>query len=132
MERNVIQQLFFFSILSFFFSCSSAQTENNSIKLLSAKEFNTSLKNVEKPQLIDVRTENEFKAGSIDGAINYNLLDGTFSSKLNSLDKTKTVFVFCAKGGRSNKASKILIDAGFKEIIDLRGGYGAWKESIKD
>ncbi|MBD98583.1 MAG: hypothetical protein CMO34_01975 [Verrucomicrobia bacterium] len=130
MERNVNQYFFLFILLNFIFSCSNAQTKDPSIQLLSAIEFKSKLSATDKAQLIDVRTANEFKGGSIDGAINYNILDGTFSSKLSSLDKNKTVFVFCAKGGRSNKASKILMDAGFKEVIDLKGGYDAWKENL--
>jgi len=129
MERNVNQHILLFVLLSFIFSCSSAQSDSQSIKLLSAIEFKAALSEEEKPQLIDVRTENEFKSGSIEGAINYNILDGTFSSELKNLKKNEAVFVFCAKGGRSNKAAKMLKDAGFKKVYDLKGGYGNWRSS---
>lgn len=129
MERNVNQHILLFVLLSFIFSCSSAQSDSQSFKLLTASEFKKALSAEEKPQLIDVRTENEFKDGSINGAVNYNILDGTFSSELKNLKKNEAVFVFCAKGGRSNKAAKMLKDAGFKKVYDLKGGYGNWRSS---
>lgn len=144
MELNlvVMKKLFLAPFIAFLFlvSCNSnAQNENAdtveikssevSYLVLGPKEFSQKLELEANPQLIDVRTLAEFNLGSIEGAKNFDILNGTLQSKLSSLDKTKNVYVFCAKGGRSNKASKMLQDAGFTSVIDLKGGYTAWSES---
>ncbi|MBL4710184.1 MAG: rhodanese-like domain-containing protein [Flavobacteriales bacterium] len=102
-------------------------TENGFL-LLSTNEFEVKLNSESNSQLIDVRTASEFDLGSIENAKNFDILDGTFQNQLSTLDKSKTVFVFCAKGGRSNKASNLLQQAGFNSVIDLKGGYTAWSK----
>ena len=126
MERSVIAHFFIILFLILTSGCSNAQTEKTGIKVINAQEFKEKLDATEEGYLIDVRTPNEFKSGAIKGSINYNILDGTFSSKIKGLDKTKAIFVYCAKGGRSNNAAKMLLKEGFSEIYDLKGGYGDW------
>lgn len=75
-------------------------------------------------QLIDVRTPKEFQAGHLPGAENIDILQDGVVSRFQSLDKEKTVYVYCQKGGRSAKASKVLDSLGFK-TVDLLGGFGA-------
>ena len=106
----------------------STRNESSSVSytIVSASEFKTALEKEENAQLIDVRTAGEFAAGSINGAKNYDFLNGTFQEKMATLDKTKPVYVFCAVGGRSGKASTLLKKNGFTKIIDLKGGYNAW------
>ena len=52
-------------------------------------------------QLIDVRKPEEFSSGHIENAVNMNFYDADFKSQLNSLDKTKEVYLYCRSGGRS-------------------------------
>lgn len=96
------------------------------VEQVSAIEFAERLTQNENAQLIDVRTPDEFNQGSIPNAINSNFLDGSFKEYITELDPGETVFVFCASGGRSGKASKLLEKAGFTSIVDLEGGYTAW------
>lgn len=103
-----------------------AQSQDSSYEVLSQNEFKSKLADTDNYYLIDVRTEQEFSQGSIEGAVNYNILDGTLQKKIEELDKAKPVFVFCAKGGRSAKAGKILESSGFKVVYDLKGGYSNW------
>ena len=79
-------------------------------------------------QLVDVRTAQEFKDGYIENAqlIDYKLDD--FRDKIQELDKDKPVYLYCRSGNRSGKASKIMLELGFKEIVDLKGGYKAWSK----
>ena len=78
--------------------------------------------------ILDVRTPAETAGGVIDGAIELNYRAPDFAEKVAALDKDKTYLVYCAAGGRSAKACEIMQDAGFKEVYNLKGGYGAWKE----
>ncbi|AYQ34432.1 rhodanese-like domain-containing protein [Runella sp. SP2] len=100
---------------------------------LAPKEFIQKLKTTPNAQLLDVRTPNEWNAGKIASSkcINYN--DPAFKEQVQKLDKDKPVFVYCAVGGRSTKASQILKESGFKLIYNLQGGGYAdlAKEGIK-
>ena len=82
-------------------------------------------------QLIDVRTPQEFAAGSIGQAINLNINDANFSGLILDLDKEKPVYLFCKKGGRSNRAAHIFKENGFTNIYDYSGGYDDWVKSGK-
>ena len=105
---------------------STEQTTTSSYEVLSPAEFKTALEKEEKPQLIDVRTAGEFSDGTIAGAVNHDFLNGSFQKAIENLDKNKPVYVFCAVGGRSGKASTLLQEKGFTQIIDLKGGYNGW------
>ncbi len=75
--------------------------------------------------LLDVRTKSEFKKGTLEGAVNIPLDD--LRSRLNELDPTKPVYVFCQVGLRGYVASRILEQNGFKEVYNLSGGYRFYK-----
>lgn len=113
-------------------SCSGqAQNGNSESKLIGPKEFKTEMQQENDFYLIDVRTPAEYNAGTIEGATNLNIYGDNFKAELDKLDKEKPVYVFCAVGGRSGQAAKILKEKGFKEIIDLKGGYNAWNRNDK-
>jgi len=40
--------------------------------------------------------------------------------------------VYCATGMRSTTAASILERAGIGPVVNLRGGYGAWREAGRD
>src|ERR1044071_3044310 len=54
--------------------------------------------------VLDVRTEKEFAAGHMPGAINIDVNAPDFPEKVKSLDPSKTYLVHCAAGVRSRKA----------------------------
>ncbi|MCR8668658.1 rhodanese-like domain-containing protein [Aestuariibaculum sp. M13] len=109
------------SILSFLFG-----TKDEKITVLSASDFKEHIqkKNV---QLIDVRTPNEFKSGSIKNAKNIDIFNSAFTSKCEALKKDQPVYVYCQSGGRSRSASKKLSSMGFTEIYDLQGGISNYR-----
>ena len=76
--------------------------------------------------LVDVRTPSEHAAGNIAPSINIDVLNPSFKSEIEKLDKSKTYLVYCRSGSRSARASKIMLDAGFKNIYNLLGGYNGW------
>ena len=45
-----------------------------------------------------------------------------------AFDKTKTVIVYCASGGRSALSGKVLKDFGFANVFNL-GGFKDWVDS---
>lgn len=105
-----------------------AQTATN-VERVSPGDFQTRLSSggTAGVQLIDVRTPREYNAGHIDDAL---LLDiskrDVFNNGVDALDKNRPVLVYCAVGGRSAAAAKLLADKGFSQIVDLSGGFDAW------
>lgn len=77
--------------------------------------------------LLDVRTPEEYQEGHLDNAVNINWFDTDFAKQTLSLNKEKPIYVYCKLGGRSAKASKVLDSLGFKNVVDLTGGYDAFK-----
>lgn len=84
-----------------------------------------------KVTVLDVRTEDEFKEGHIQGAKNVDILEKDFAKKLESLDKTKPVLVHCQAGGRSTRSLPTLEKLGFTEIYHLDGGMSDWVKAGK-
>ena len=93
---------------------------------ISIPAFKNKLASVDNPQLIDVRTPEEFEAGTLDGAINIDFRAASFEAEIAKLDKDRPVFVFCRSGGRSGKSYKKMKNIGFSEVYDMEGGYSAW------
>ncbi|MGI9594573.1 MAG: MBL fold metallo-hydrolase [Acidimicrobiales bacterium] len=80
-------------------------------------------------QLVDVRNPGEFALGAIDGAASIPV--GQLPTRLAELDRSKPTVVYCAGGYRSSVAASVLRQAGFEDVSDLLGGYGAWAEMAK-
>lgn len=78
---------------------------------------------------LDVREPGEFQSGHLPGAINIPL--GSVESQFEKQfpDKTTTVLVYCRSGRRSVTASKMLIKMGYKNVLNMDGGYKAWLEA---
>jgi rhodanese-related sulfurtransferase len=85
--------------------------------------------------VVDVRDSAEVAAsGKVQGAVNVSrgMLefradpDSPYHDK--AFDKSKTVIVYCASGGRSALAGKVLKDFGFNDVHNL-GAFKDWAES---
>ncbi|HET8839545.1 MAG TPA: rhodanese-like domain-containing protein [Flavobacteriaceae bacterium] len=108
------------------FGCKAQQ--NPTIELISWEETKTAMAEKENIVLVDVRTPEEYAAGSVKGAENINFFDEDFKKQFAKFDKEKPVYIFCKSGNRSAKASKILAEMGFEKIYDVKGGYLSWKK----
>jgi len=77
--------------------------------------------------LLDVRTNKEYEGGHIPGSIHVPLSD--IGDKIKKLKKDKELVVYCQSGNRSIWAIKRLMGMGYKNLINLKGGYSAWKRT---
>ncbi|MDL5513728.1 rhodanese-like domain-containing protein [Arenibacter sp. M-2] len=77
--------------------------------------------------LVDVRTPEEFNAGHLENANNINWFDPDFPEQFKTVDKSKTIYLYCKMGGRSAKAQEKLKSLGFTNVVNLEGGYDAVK-----
>ncbi len=66
------------------------------------------------PFLVDVRTPEEFAAGSAEGAINIPL--NALSKALDRFKNKTNIILFCRSGGRSAQAQAILKEKGIEAI----------------
>ncbi len=96
----------------------------NQIERFTARELSSQLRTKEPPQILDVRTEAEYKDKHIDGALNIPL--NRLSANLKDVPKNRPLVIHCLGGYRSMIAASILAANGFDSISDLRGGIKAW------
>ena len=79
--------------------------------------------------ILDVRTPDETQLGIIEGATLINIYDDDFETKIDLMEKSKPILVYCASGGRSSQAATILAEHGFMEIYNLEGGLYGWQNA---
>ncbi|MCF6213264.1 MAG: rhodanese-like domain-containing protein [Flavobacteriaceae bacterium] len=83
--------------------------------------------------LIDVRTPQEYQAGHIPGAINFDWKNqDTFSTIVKEISKDKTVLIYCHSGYRSGLAKAYLQKNGYQKIYNLESGIMGWKAAHFD
>ena len=75
-------------------------------------------------QVLDVREENEVKAGRIPGSVW--IPYGELERRMKELDEKKEVAVHCASGLRSYKACLKLQQEGFENVKNIDGGMLCW------
>ena len=121
MKPQILSLLF----ISFLFIRCQGQP-SKTVQTIDVKAYAEKLKTTENPQLLDVRTPEEFSVEHIENATNVNWNSNDFVTKTSNLDKTKPVFVYCKVGGRSAQAANKLAEMGFKEIYNLEGGILKW------
>lgn len=108
------------SIFSFF------KNVSNNIQSVNAVDFKTIIADKE-VQLVDVRTAEEFAGGTIQHAQLADIYARDFKQKIEKLDKTRPVAVFCHSGARSYQAALLLAQKGFEKIYNLKGGMMMWR-----
>ncbi len=80
--------------------------------------------------ILDVRNEDEFKNGHIDGAINIPV--DKLRESLDHLPADKTIYIYCQIGLRGYLAQRILLQNGFDKVFNLSGGYKLWSVCHKE
>jgi len=78
--------------------------------------------------LLDVRTKAEYEEEhiQIEGVETKNIPLSEIEERLNELNKSKVLIVYCRSGARSGQACEILAQHNFT-VFNLEGGITAWK-----
>ncbi len=113
----------FIIVMTLVVACQS----QNKHKAIPALDFSELLSYDRYAILLDVRTPEEFTEGHIPGARNLDYVADSFESRVDSLDKSKSYFLYCTVGGRSSGAARYMDAKGFEKIHDLEGGIDAWQ-----
>ena len=75
--------------------------------------------------VLDVRGESEWEAGHIPSVRNIPV--GYLTAQLAALPTQTPLAVHCQSGARSAIASSVLRAAGFTNVVNMTGGYAAWR-----
>ena len=81
-------------------------------------------------QLVDVRTAEEYANGHIPAAVNMDVFSPDFAKQIATLDKERTVALYCRSGRRSKSAAEQAVKQGYK-VVELDGGILSWKGEIE-
>lgn len=81
-------------------------------------------------QLIDVRTAAEYAEGHIPGAALMDVGEESFEAKIQTLDKSRPVALYCRSGRRSKAAAERVVKAGY-EVVELDGGILSWEGAVE-
>ncbi len=76
---------------------------------------------------LDVRTPEEYQSGHVPTAKNIPIQ--VLSQRLAEVPKDVKVFVYCESGVRSTKAAKILHDAGYTNIVNMKASMRGWRHA---
>jgi glyoxylase-like metal-dependent hydrolase (beta-lactamase superfamily II)/rhodanese-related sulfurtransferase len=106
-----------------------AGKEVDTITSVTADELAGTSEASEDINVLDVRKNSEYDAEHVKGAINASL--DFINDSMQLVDKSKTWYVHCAGGYRSMIFISILKARGFDNLIDIKGGFKAIKDSGK-
>jgi rhodanese-related sulfurtransferase len=99
---------------------------------LNSSEFEKAIENNADAVIIDVRTAGEFYEGIIPGAINIDMMGGSFAEQVKALDPNKSYYLYCRSGARSASACGAMQQWGFKKLYNLSGGIMMWQGNIAE
>jgi sulfur-carrier protein adenylyltransferase/sulfurtransferase len=98
------------------------------VPAISPGELKAKLDRKDKFVLVDVREPYEYEICSIPGSKLIPL--GELPARLSELDSADDIVLHCKVGGRSAKALRVLQEAGFRKLNNLKGGIAAWSEEV--
>jgi rhodanese-related sulfurtransferase len=78
--------------------------------------------------LLDVRTNEEYAQGHLEGSILIPL--DQIPARYQELDTDREIIVYCRSGRRSGLATRKLLELGFGNVKNMRGGIIAWPYAV--
>lgn len=94
---------------------------------ITPKELQDRLQQPDPPLLIDVREDFERELYNIGGL---HIPLGELNSRLDEIEKNRTVVIYCTRGIRSAIAIQRLEGRGFANLLNLTGGMHNWKKTF--
>jgi hydroxyacylglutathione hydrolase len=74
--------------------------------------------------ILDVRADGEWNTGHIEGATH--IMGGDLPKRVGELPRERKIYAVCGAGYRSSIATSVLRRAGFRDVVNVDGGMGAW------
>ena len=96
---------------------------------ITPRELAALLQTDDRPYLLDVRNPNEVAIASIPGTDKVIPVD-QLAERLNELDTSLEIVVYCRSGVRSGRAVDLLKSAGFRKLKNMVGGILRWADDV--
>ena len=77
--------------------------------------------------ILDVREPHEYQICNLGGHL---IPLGELSRRVNELDSSREIVAHCRSGKRSAEAVEFLRSAGFRKVLNLKGGILAWSDEV--
>jgi adenylyltransferase/sulfurtransferase len=105
----------------------NAVAQENGVPEITVKELKQKLDDGEPINVLDVREPHEYEVANIGIKL---VPLGELPRRLAEFNQNENFAIHCKTGGRSAKAVKLLQDAGFGNVYNVKGGITAWSEEI--
>jgi sulfur-carrier protein adenylyltransferase/sulfurtransferase len=106
----------------------NAQAQANEVPEITVQELKDRMENgAEKVSVLDVREPHEYEVANIGARL---IPLGELPERLVELDRDENLAVHCKTGSRSARAVKLMQEAGFQNVYNVKGGITAWSEEI--
>jgi sulfur-carrier protein adenylyltransferase/sulfurtransferase len=105
----------------------SASPARAAVPEISPRELKSRLDRGDDLFVLDVREPHEFQICNLGG---YLIPLGELSRRVNELDSSREIVAHCRSGKRSAEAVEFLRSAGFRKVLNLKGGILAWSDEV--
>lgn len=106
----------------------AATSEAAGIRVVSPEQAAATIANAPADLVIlDVRTQEEFDEGHIEGAVVLDFYRDDFAEALAEFDPDVPYVLYCRSGNRSSGARAIMAELGFASVEDVDGGIVGWE-----
>jgi hydroxyacylglutathione hydrolase len=94
---------------------------------LSSIQLHDALRRGDGLQVLDVRTQDEWEAGHVEGALH--IPGNELQDRAGELPKDGMLAILCGSGYRSTVAASVLERSGFTNVVNVTGGMEAWRKA---
>jgi rhodanese-related sulfurtransferase len=106
----------------------NTQAQADEVPEITVQELKGRMENgAEKVSVLDVREPHEYEVANIGARL---IPLGELPERLVELDRDENFAVHCKTGGRSARAVKLMQEAGFQNVYNVKGGITAWSDEI--
>jgi sulfur-carrier protein adenylyltransferase/sulfurtransferase len=105
----------------------NAVAQENGVPEITVKELKQKMDDGEPINVLDVREPHEYEVANIGVKL---IPLGELPRRLAEFDQNGNFAIHCKTGARSANAVKLLQDAGFGNVYNVKGGITAWSEEV--
>ncbi len=102
-------------------------TATETLPQVCATDYREARENGNAARLLDVRTQSEWEAFHVEGALHIPL--PALPRRMKELPKSEPLAVICGAGNRSSIAASLLLADGFQFVQNIVGGVAAYREA---
>jgi molybdopterin/thiamine biosynthesis adenylyltransferase/rhodanese-related sulfurtransferase len=105
----------------------AASTAQTTVPEIAPRELKSRLDRGDDLFILDVREPHEYQICNLGGHL---IPLGELSRRVNELDSSREIVAHCRSGKRSAEAVEFLRSAGFRKVLNLKGGILAWSDEV--